>query len=113
MSAVRMPEKRSIFAFTGSMDPNPKKKHLDYNNNSALFTKSEDGYICPPNDHYTRYPYDLLCKPFEQCVHDKYVKGDTILPSDYKATDTICKDFYYKHGVCNTNQLRKKNHKIT
>ena len=109
------PDKRSIFAFTGSMDPNPKKTYLDYKNNIGLF-KTKDKYICPPNDNHTRYPYDLLCKPLDKCVHDSYVDkgGDTtIQPKNYDATDKICKDFYNKHGICDTNKLRKDGKSIS
>ena len=87
---------RSFFAFRGSWEPNPKKNNTNkpYKTYKYLWNTTDNQYICPPDDHHTRYPYEQLCKT-TQC-HSKGTETTVY----YKEADEKCKRYYDKYNTC-------------
>jgi len=101
---------RSMLAFRGSWDPNPKKSphSVPYKGNKNLWKIIQGQYICPPPDNHTKYPYDQLCtNTGEQCLSS----GTEDKPY-FKEADAKCGEYYKKYLTCdtftNTNDKEKK-----
>ena len=96
------PDTRSIFAFRGSWDPNPKMDYLNYEDNKGSWKPQgmDTSLVCPPDSSHARYPYDLLCKPHRECV----AKGfENSKEETQKTTNKMCEQFQYSNGECDTS----------
>jgi len=93
--ANKCKDTRSVFAFGGSLDPDPYTRNAD----PKLWKSSTSGgYMCPPKEEYNGYPYSWLCKDQKpKClgstIHDKTIK--------VKA-DEICSQYHSKHDLCHS-----------
>jgi len=94
--AKKCKDTRSVFAFGGSLDPDPYISNAD----TKLWNEETNGkytYTCPPKRESNGYPYNWLCKD-----HKKKCLGST----KYNKTslkdkaDKICTQYYSKHAEC-------------
>ena len=105
-------DNRSVFAFTGILDPDKK---LDWINdptkvdNPQDWIYSEEGTICPPERIPWRWPYDSICNDFTgKCVSDinftEYPEANGDVRDKIKTkADRVCDEYKLNnHNRCST-----------
>ena len=119
---------RSLFSFTGNLNPDAKKIVKSYNPSIPssiadwkLYEGDTGRYICPKEQDYYKWPYDEICKDkMDECVsQDTYgiatpsdilqLNHPTASPAvpinirgnEFKSKlDGLCTDHYSKYGTC-------------
>jgi len=99
-------DNRSIFAFTGSLDPDER---LDWSKDEVKLKDIQDwkhndqGYMCPPKKKPFRWPYEVMCPDFrQQCTSasPSMYKTKEINDNIKEISHNKCVDYYEKYDDC-------------